>query len=127
MKHRPTPHPYRRLGELPSDDEAAALALLASKARRARRIVGVPILLGGLVAAIAGYRLLGRLFFAAIEERAPYVAVLITALPIFVLGQALASFAGRRAVLARSKAWIEQVRGAPDVSPALLEAFVRLL
>ncbi|HEY6462209.1 MAG TPA: hypothetical protein VIY73_18710 [Polyangiaceae bacterium] len=97
------------------------------RARRARRLVGIPVLAAGAVAAFLGYRLLGGLLFAAIEERAPYITVLVTAFPIFVLGQALAAYAGRRAVLARSKAWIAEMRAARDVSPALLDAFVRLL
>ena len=127
MQHRLPPHPYRAVGEPAIDEEAAALACLVAKARRARRAVGVPILGAGLFAAAAGYMLLRHILFSAIDLRAPYVTVLVTALPIFVLGQALAAFAGRKVVLVRSRAWIDEIAGSPDVSPALLEAFVRLL
>jgi hypothetical protein len=127
MKYPPSSHPYREVVEPPTDEEAQALAWLVGKARRARRAVAVPILVAGLFAAAAGYWLLRDILFSAIESHAPYITVLITALPIFVLGQALAAYAGRKAVLARSKAWIDEIAVSPAVSPALLEAFVRLL
>ncbi|HEY1692745.1 MAG TPA: hypothetical protein VGG39_11320 [Polyangiaceae bacterium] len=127
MEYMATPQPYRVLAELATDGEAAALAMLVVRARRARRLVGIPVLAAAAIAAFIGYRLLGGLLFAAIEERAPYITVLVTAFPIFVLGQALAAYAGRRAVLARSRAWIAETHVAREVSPALLEAFVRLL
>jgi hypothetical protein len=127
MQHPLPPHPYRVAGEPAIDEEAAALAWLVAKARRVRRAVGFPILGVALLAAAAGYMLFRHVLFSAIDMRAPYITILLTALPIFVLGQALAAFAGRKAVLARSKAWIDEVTVCPAVSPALLEAFVRLL
>ncbi|HEY8091394.1 MAG TPA: hypothetical protein VIF09_26200 [Polyangiaceae bacterium] len=127
MKPSPWSNPYREVGTPPADEEAAAMAWLVARARRIRRVVGIPILLAGLVAAAVGDRLLGSVLFEAIESRAPYITVLVTAFPIFVLGQALAAYAGRRAVLARSRAWIDQIGTSPAVSTTLLEAFVRLL
>jgi hypothetical protein len=127
MKYRPLPQPYRVAGAPATDEEAAALAWLVAKARRVRRAVGVPILACAIAAAMSAYLSLRHVLFAAVEARAPYVIVLVTALPVFVLGQTLAAYAGRRAVHARSKAWIDEKAASPDVSPALLEAFVRLL
>jgi hypothetical protein len=127
MQHPSPSHPYRAVGEPATDEEAAALAWLVANARRVRRAVGLPILAVGFVAASAGYFGLRNVLFSAIDARAPYITILLTALPIFVLGQTLAAFAGRKAVLARSRAWIHEFTASPAVSPALLEAFVRLL
>lgn len=127
MQYPPPFHPYRAVSEPATDEEAVALAWLVAKARRVRRAVGLPILAAGLVAAAAGNWFFSRILFSAIDARAPYITVLLTALPIFVLGQALAAFAGRKVVLARSKAWIDAITASPEVSPALLEVFVRLL
>ena len=127
MKYAPLSDPYREMGGPPPDEEAVAMRWLVARARHVRRAVGIPILLLGLVAAFLGDRLLGPVLFEAIESRAPYLTVLVTAFPIFVLSQALAAHAGRRAILARSRAWIDEIAASPAVSPALLEAFVRLL
>src|SRR5262249_14296709 len=93
-----TPHPYRARAEPLRDEEALALAVLAARARRVRRAVRLRILAAGLL-----------LF------------------PLFVLAQELAAYAGRKAVAARSRAWIAEIAVTPGVSASLLEAFVRVL
>lgn len=108
------------------DEEALALAAFADRARRARRAVGLPIVACGVVLGVGSYFVLGRLVFAGIDARAPYLVALVTTLPLIVMAQALAAWAGRRAIARRSRAWIAEIAGRGG-SPALLEMFVRSL
>jgi hypothetical protein len=125
--HPAPSHPYRAHAQPPRDEEALALAALAARARRARRAVGLPILAAGLALGGAGYLLFRDLLFAAVDARAPYITVLVTTFPLFVLAQGLAAYAGRKAVAARSPAWIAEIAVTPGVSASLLEVFARLL
>jgi hypothetical protein len=95
-----------------------------ARAQRVRRMIALPILSAGVVLASAAYLVLRDILFAGIDERAPYLIVLVTWLPMVVGAQALAAFLGRRAVVRRSPAWIAEItpRGG---SPTLLEMFVR--
>jgi hypothetical protein len=128
MQHAALSHPYREIAEPPTDEEAVALARLVARARRARRAVGLPILAAGLAAPGTCQFLFRDLLFATIDvHAAPYVTVLVTAFPLFVLAQGLAAYAGRKAIAARSQAWIAEIAASPGVSPSLLEAFARLL
>jgi hypothetical protein len=120
-------HPYREHAEPLRDEEALALANLVARARRARRAVGLPILAAGLALGAAGYLLFRVPLFAAVDARAPYLTVLVTTFPLFVLAQGLAAYAGRKAVAAWSRGWIAEIAVTPAVSPSLLEAFARLL
>ena len=116
--------PYRVAADAPPDEEAVALARLAARAQRVRRLVALPVLAAGAVLGAAEYLLLRRGLFEGIDSRAPYLAALVTVLPIVVLAQALAAYLGRRAVAARSRVWIAEITP-PGGSPALLEAFVK--
>jgi hypothetical protein len=129
MQHPALSHPYREIAEPPTDEEAVALARLAARARRVRRAVGLPILAAGLAAPGTCQFLLRDLLFAAMDVHAapPYITAFVTAFPLFVLAQGLAAYAGRKAIAARSQAWIAEIAATPGVSPSLLEAFARLL
>jgi hypothetical protein len=124
MQHLASPGPYREASAPDPDEEVVALARLVARAQRVRRLIALPILVGGVVLASAFYLVLRSVLFAGIDARAPYLIVLVTWLPTVVGAQALAAFAGRRAVARRSAAWIAEItpRGG---SPTLLEMFVR--
>lgn len=129
MHERPS-HPYRAQADPALDEEALALAALAARARRARRAVGLPILAAGLALGAAVCALVRDALFAGIDARVPWVTVLVTLLttfPLFVLAQGVAAYAGRKAVAARSRAWIAEIAVSPGVSLSLLEAFATLL
>jgi len=103
-----------------------ALAELVARAQRVRRIVAVPIVGGGVALGVLTYVVLRELVFADIDSRAPYLIVLLTALPLVVLAQALAAYVARRAVVRQSPQWIAEITR-PGGSPTLLEMFVRSL
>jgi hypothetical protein len=118
--------PYREPCAPPPDEEVIALAQLVARAARLRRMVGAPILSAGVLLGAVAYGTLRAGVFEGIDARAPYFIVLLTVLPLIVLAQALAAYAGRKAVVLRSPAWIAEMTR-PGASPALLEAFVRSL
>jgi hypothetical protein len=119
--------PYRDPAAVPPDEEAIALARLAGKARRMRRLVSVPILVAGLVVGAALYLLLRDRLFAGIDARAPYITALVAVLPIVVAAQTLAAYVSRACTRARSGAWIAEIAAEPGGSRMLLEAFVRAM
>ncbi len=127
MPYRALSHPYRGVAEPPRDEESLALACLAARARRARRAVGLPILAAGLVLGVLGGWLVRNAAFGAFDSRAPYITLLYTVFPLFVLAQAVAAYAGRKAVAARAHAWIAEIALAGGVCPSLLEAFAPVL
>jgi hypothetical protein len=127
MQHFALSHPYRAIAGPAADEEVVALARLAARARRARRAVGVPILCAGLVLGGLGYAVVRDVAFAAIDARAPCMALLFTMFPLFVMAQALAAYAGRKTVEANSRRWIAEIAFRSDVCPSLLEAFARVL
>jgi hypothetical protein len=116
--------PYREASAPDPDAEVVALATLAARAQRMRRLVALPILSAGVVLGVVFYLVCRDAAFAGIDARAPYLVWLVTWLPTVVAAQALAAFAGRRAVARWSAAWIAEItpRG---TSPELLEMFVR--
>jgi len=118
--------PYREAAQASPDEEVIALALLVARATRVQRLVAAPILTAGVVLAVAVYLVARRAIFEGIDCRAPYFIVMVTALPVVILAQALAAYAGRRTVKRRSPAWIEEMTK-PGASSALLWAFVRSL
>lgn len=126
MEHPASSGPYREASEPAPDDEVIALARLVARAERVRRLVAIPILFAGGLLGCAVYLTLRAGAFEGIDARAPYLIVLLTALPLFVLAQTLAAYAGRKAVVVRSPAWIAEMTQ-PGASPALLEAYVRSL
>jgi len=126
MDSPPLQGPYREPGQASPDEEVLALACLVARAARVRRLVAAPILAAGVALAVGAYLAARSSIFEGIDGRAPYFIVMVTALPVVVLAQALAAYAGRVAVMRRSAAWIEEITK-PGASPALLEAFVRSL
>jgi hypothetical protein len=124
MQHLASAGPYREASAPEPDQEVVALATLAARAARVRRLVALPILTAGVILGVGVYAVMRRIVFAGIDARAPYLIVLLTWLPVVVGAQALAAFAGRRAVVRRSPAWIAEItpRGG---SSLLLEMFVR--
>jgi hypothetical protein len=127
MQYPALSHPYRAVAAPAADEEVVALARLAARARRARRAVGVPILCAGLALGGLGYAVFRDAAFAAIDARAPYITLLFTVFPLFVMAQALAAYAGRKAVEANSRKWIAEIAFSSDVCPSLLEALARVL
>jgi hypothetical protein len=123
-QHLASPGPYREASAPDPDDEVIALARLVEKAQRVRRLVALPILSAGVLLGAVAYIVSREIVFAGIDARAPYLVVLLTWLPAVVAAQAMAAFAGRRAVMRKSPAWIAEItpRGG---SPMLLEMFVR--
>jgi hypothetical protein len=124
MPYLASPAPYREASAPDPDEEVLALARLVARAQRVRRLIALPILSAGVLLGALAYVSLREIVFTGIESRAPCLIVLVTGLPLVVGAQALAAFAGRRAVVRRSPAWIAEItpRGA---SPTLLEMFVR--
>ena len=119
--------PYRDPAVPPPDEEAIALARLAAKARRMRRMVSAWILGAGLLLGAAAYLFLRDRMFAGIDARAPYLTALVAVLPVVVAAQTLAAYVSRKATLARSGAWIAEIAAEPGASRMLLEAFVRAM
>jgi len=126
MEHPASQGPYREPSEPPPDEEVIALARLVARAQRVRRMVALPIVSAGVALGAVVYVTLRAGVFEGIDSRAPYFIVLVTALPLIVLAQALAAYVGRKAVVFRSPVWIAEMTK-PGASPALLEAFVRSL
>jgi hypothetical protein len=125
-QHPASSGPYREASEPPPDEEVIALARLVARAQRMRRMIGVPIVTCGVLLGAAVYAILRAGVFEGIDARAPYLIVLLTVLPLIVLAQTLAAYAGRKAIVVRSPVWIAEMT-TPGTSPALLEAFVRSL
>jgi hypothetical protein len=126
MASRDRRGPYRVASEPSPDEEVVALAELVARAHRVHRMVAVPVLSCGVLLAMVEYFALRRGLFAGIDVRAPYLAALVVVLPLVVAAQTLAAYLGRRAVVARSPAWIAEITRAGE-SRALLEAYVRSL
>ena len=126
MEHPDSTGPYREASEPAPDEEVIALAHLVARAQRVRRLVAAPILSAGVLLGAAVYLTLRAGVFEGIDSRAPYFIVLVTVLPLIVLAQTLAAYAGRKAIVVRSPVWIAEMTK-PGESPALLEAFVRSL
>lgn len=114
---------YRSPSELDSseDGEAIAIAQLGNRARRARQMIYVPVLLTGIGVGVGAYVVLRAVLLASLGGHMPWLTAVVTIAPSFLGAIRLAAWLANTVVARRLPGWRSELVRAHGLDEKLFE------